>query len=146
MNQEAINKRFSEAIKAKDTSKVEDVLSNVWEFGLREEFVPHLISLLQADWHYRHEDIALALQGLKDNRATEALNKTAHKKFEYLAYDDSYALSRKCTWALADIGTQESKSALEEIARSDDKTIAGYASRRLERWELESERKLSSLK
>jgi len=43
-------------------------------------------------------------------------------------------LARKCTWALADIGTPSARSLLETLATNDNEIIAHYAQKRLEQW------------
>lgn len=108
------------------------------------DFVPLLSEILGEEWHISHEDIVLFLQQLKDNRATPILLETAQRKFEYLSYDDSYPLARKCTWALADIGTVDSKNALIELSTNKDLVIAGYAQKRLDNWNHELIRKGTS--
>lgn len=130
-----------EAIRRQDPDLVEDVLSSL---ELSAGVLPELILLLTASWHYRHEDVAGALQRLKDPAAVAALYEAAHMKHEYLSYNDSHALARKCTWALADIGTPEAKARLEALAGEPDTTVAGYAQRRLDRWDEEITRKGSS--
>jgi hypothetical protein len=92
-------------------------------------------------WHTRHEDIARALQRLRDPRTVDALFSAALSRHDYLAYDEFFGLARKCTWALADIGTIEAKRRLEQLAGSENPMIAGYARKRLGRWEEEMDRK-----
>lgn len=105
------------------------------------DVVPTLIALLRSTAHHRHEDLARWLQGLRDPRAVEALYATALTKHEYLAYDDSHALARKCTWALADIGTEQAQEKLRLLVGGDDPEVAGYARKRLDRWADEMSRK-----
>ena len=145
MERIVLEKLFRSAIVIASEEQAEEAFRVLFRgFESDRRFVPYLVELIEADWHKRHEDIASCLQKSKDNRATPALLRTAIRKFDYLDYDNSYALARKCTWALADIGTQESRAALEVISRNDDETIAGYAIRRLERWQLEHDRKGSN--
>lgn len=92
-------------------------------------------------WHRQHEDIVHSLQLLKHAPAIDALAKAALTKHDYLAYDNSYALARKCTWALADIGTDAARDRLHALAQCDDGTIRGYAQRRLDMWDDELSRK-----
>ena len=82
----------------------------------------------------------MALQRTRDNRATKSLLKTAKSKFGYLDYDNSYPLARKCIWALAYIRTEDSKQALVELSEWHDEEIAGYAQKKLEKWEEEMNR------
>ena len=105
------------------------------------DVVPTLVELLRASWHTRHEDTARWLQELRDPRAVEALFDTATTKFPHFEHDNSYALARKCTWALADIGTPDARAKLELLARNTDAEIAGYAQRRLDHWDSELDRK-----
>ena len=129
------------AIEARDAERVEFALYDCYKSGLTPEHVPSLIKLLGQPWHYRHEDVVHALQELKDPRAIDALYEEAHASYEYLAYDEFYGLARQCTWALADIGTPEAQAKLQALAREDNELVAGYARRRLDRWENELHRK-----
>ena len=129
------------AIDKKDGNAVEDALLLCYDKEGGADYVGLLVNLLLADWHMRHEDVALELQRLRSPLAVSALRVTATRKFQYLEYNDSHALARKCTWALADIGTMEAKSKLIEIAACEDPEVAGYAHKRLENWESELGRK-----
>ncbi len=118
----------------KDADEVEDALVGVMqEERTEKEYVHLLIALLEADWHFRHEDVARELQRLRDPLAISSLRRVAERKFDYLEYNDSQALARKCTWALSDIGTNEARVALEEIASLPDQVVSGYAKKCLDR-------------
>jgi hypothetical protein len=82
-----------------------------------------------------------ALQDIKDPRAVEGLFDAASVTHEYLAYDEFFGLARKCTWALADIGTPEARARLVQLAASENPLLAGYAKKRLDRWDDEQNRK-----
>jgi HEAT repeat protein len=129
------------AIEAKDAEQVEFALYKCFESEFSPEYVPALIELLGETWHYRHEDIVSVLQGLKDSRAVDALYEEAHSEYEYLNYDDCFGLARKCTWALADIGTPEAKAKLQQLAQENNQMVAEYAQKRLNNWEEEKSRK-----
>ncbi|MDO7877729.1 hypothetical protein Q5H93_23535 [Hymenobacter sp. ASUV-10] len=90
-----------------------------------------LCELLLQDWHFSHETIAHYLQQLKDPFSIPYLAATATKRFEYLAYDDTYQLARKCIKALAAIGTKEAISSLNNISMNENSAISGYASKEL---------------
>ncbi|MDO9022820.1 MAG: hypothetical protein Q8S73_02130 [Deltaproteobacteria bacterium] len=109
--------------------------------GLAEDDVPTLCEILLAPWHTRHEDVIGYLQRLRDPRSIDALARAAVVKHAYLHHDDSHALARKCTWALADIGTQEARSHLEMLSCNSDAELAAYAQKRLNAWEEERPRK-----
>lgn len=105
------------------------------------DVVPVLVDLLRSTAHRCHEDLALWLQDLRDPRAVEALYDVAQTKHDYLAYNDSHALARKCLWALADIGTVSAQEKLRLLARRGDPEVAGYAQKRIGRWAVERGRK-----
>lgn len=100
-----------------------------------------LILLLEAPWHCRHEDLVQAFQRLRIPASVDALERTAHRTYSYLDYDECFGLARKCTWALADIGTPEAHQALTRLAASENQLIAGYAQKRLTNWQKELHRK-----
>jgi len=129
------------AIEARDAAAFEEALNHAFRDDSHAGLSSVLTKALLLPWHTRHEDLAHALQELKDPASVNALANAAMTKHPYLEYDNSHALARKCTWALADIGTHEARARLEELARSADDVVASYAQRRLERWEDELPRK-----
>jgi len=108
---------------------------------LTADLAPVLAELLLETWHHKHEDIARSLQNLCVPESADALASAALIKHEYLEYNDSHALARKCVWALADIGTSRARRHLEELARTSDPEVAAYAQKRLDNWQNELERK-----
>jgi hypothetical protein len=131
---------LDEATRLGDAGSVEFAVAIAWGRTGDLDVVPTLIDLLRSTRHKRHEDVALWLQTLRDPRAIEALYSTALSPYEYLEFD-GHALARKCTWALADIGTVEAKERLRMLAGSEDPEIASYAQRRLDNWTREADRK-----
>jgi hypothetical protein len=126
---------------------VEAALLPLWSLEPDSELMPEfravLVHLLEAPWHQRHEDVAREIQTLRIAEAVPALERMASTVFEYLRYyDDGHAFSRKCIWALADIGTPQAFQALQRISKSADTEVAGYALKRLARWQDERGRKL----
>jgi hypothetical protein len=112
------------AMEARDPDAFERALEFAYEVGLSRELARLLADALLMPWHARHEDLALALQTLRDPLTVDAIFEAALSKHDYLAYDDSLALARKCTWALADIGTAEARKRLEQLASGANSTIA----------------------
>lgn len=133
------------ACATRDAGAVDTALGEAFGCGLSPAFVPVLVALLASPWHQRHEDIVSALQELRDPRAVDALYHAALVEHEYLAYDEFRGLARKCTWALADIGTAEAFARLQALARSGDELVAGHARKRIERWHHELRRKAGPL-
>jgi len=140
-NIESVRSILEKVAENRDAVKVEEAVVAIDKVGAVKEFTPALVRLLEATWHYKHEDIVLILQELKDARAVDALYRTALIDYEYLNHDEFFGLARKCTWALADIGTEEAKTKLELLAGSDNENIRGYAKKRLDNWIKELHRK-----
>ncbi len=136
-----INEKLKDAAKSNNPDEVEKAVVVAFEAGLTKDLTESLIRLMGLEWHRRHEDIARALQELKDPSAIDVLYNTALKEFEYLDYDEFYGLARKCTWALADIGTDAAKGKLYELAKCNNPKIQEYAQKRLDNWEKEIPRK-----
>jgi hypothetical protein len=139
---EIIESELRAALVSRDAHTVESALTLASRFGvLTAGLGPLLAELLLLPWHQQHEDIARALQQLRLPTTVDALATAALVKHDYLAYNDSHAFARKCTWALADIGTREARAHLERLARSSDSEIAAYAQKRLDKWDAELHRK-----
>jgi hypothetical protein len=132
---------LEDAVAKPTPESVEKAVTAAHQTGIQKEFVPPLLSLLRSSEHFRHEDIVLALQGARDMRAVDALFETATISHKYLDYDETFGLARKCTWALADIGTNEARTRLEQLAKGENPSIARYAKKRLDHWEDERHRK-----
>lgn len=146
MDIDKIIERIERAISLVDPEVMDEELNPLYSLNQKElkHFVHVLIKALRCETHYRHEDIVSLFQKAKDPRANQVLFETTFKKFEHLSYDDTFGLARKCTWALADIGTNESKELLEKISLNSNEMIAGYAKKRLTNWEQEKNRKTAA--
>lgn len=141
MTEQEIIELLEAAASSHDPDFVEYALQCADASGLKPTYVPALISILKSPEHHSHEDIVSALQILKDPRAAEALFNAALIQHEYLVYDERFALARKCTWALADIGTPDARGYLERLGASSNTFIAAHAQKRLDNWENEKDRK-----
>src|SRR5450756_1490554 len=133
--------RLKQAADSKNANEIGQVMLEVFSVGVRPEFVPVLIDLLSQERHYKHEDIISAFQTLKDPRTVEVIYRASFIRHDYLDYDDTFGLARKCTWALADIGTEEALAKLRLLAKSENSMVSGYAQKRIDNWELERHRK-----
>ncbi|HEX8464100.1 MAG TPA: hypothetical protein VF627_05720 [Abditibacterium sp.] len=133
--------QLNQAIESGDADSIEDSVMSAYKVGLRADFAPALITLLGSKSHYRHEDIARALQLIKEPSAVDALYQTALTHHEYLDFDDGFGLARMCTWALADIGTTDAYAKLQSLAVCENSLIADYAQERIDNWESEQHRK-----
>jgi hypothetical protein len=140
-----IHLKLSTALQAQDADAFELALDEAFQRGLHSGLAGTLAAALGMEWHTRHEELASALQKLRDPNTVEALYAAANARHPYLDEDEFFGLARKCTWALADIGTPPARARLEDLSRSDNELIAAYACKRLLNWERERERKASSL-
>lgn len=97
--------------------------------------VPVLLELLVEDGHDRHEDVVFELGLIGDPRAVPAIAKAVNIPFaELVRWNNLHAFQRKCAYALARIGTSESKAVLEDMARSSDAQIREYGEEGLSHW------------
>ena len=132
---------LAKAIAGREGRDFEAVLLLIGQFRLHVPNRAQIFAALLAErWHQKHEDLAIALQLMRDPGTVEALARAARSKFEYF-YDESHAFARKCCWALADIGTRAARDRLRELAECEDAEIRGYAQKRLDRWATEMPRK-----
>ena len=130
-----------DALGAMDAEAVEYAVIMAWQVGLHECMTPVLNALSEAEFHTRHEDVVRALQVVGNVSSVGALERVAHAKHECLSYDEVFVLARKCTWALADIGTSEARAALERLSQSSEPLIGEFAQKRLVNWGAELGRK-----
>lgn len=116
-----------------DADGVKAALELAFHFGWTATHIGLLGQLANADWHRSHEDVARALDELKDPESIPALFEAASKTYRGLAYlsDGGHAYARKCTWALARINTADAWQKLELLVQSDDTQVQGYARKRL---------------
>ncbi|TCK98930.1 hypothetical protein BXY66_3993 [Shimia isoporae] len=120
-----------EAVIAENAGAFEDALAACAQANQLDGLCDVLTEALSGDWHFRHEDLARAIQQLRCPSAVAALEARALSCPDYLEWDDNFALARKCTWALADIGTPEARGALERLSRCDIPKVRGFAAKRL---------------
>jgi hypothetical protein len=137
-----VQRSLERALESQDADEIDRAVLSAFQLDeLRPEFAPTFVRLLAVRSHHKHEDLVGALQKFRDPDAVDALFSAATVRHEYLDYDEFSGLARKCTWALADIGTSKAKTKLEQLALSENPLIAGYARKRLDRWENEKPRK-----
>lgn len=134
-------REITAAIESMDGGAFDDALVRAFSTGLHESLVEPLIAAANATWHTRHEDVVQALQQLRPPLAVAVLEHLALSDHTAQHYDGGLALVRKCTWALADIGTAEAKQALARLATNHNTAFAAFAVRRIERWDDELGRK-----
>ena len=98
---------------------------------------PVLVRLLLEDWHDLHEDIVFELGLLGEPSAVSAIQRAINIPFGHLVdWGNLHEFQRKCAYALARIGTEESREALKMLARSSDPYISQYGEECLPMWPL----------
>lgn len=114
-------------------SELINSLESIPEQDLRR--VPLLTQLLVEEGHDRHEDLVLELGLIGDASAIPAISKAIRIEFlELVRWNNLHEFQRKCAYALARIGTDASRAALEEIAASADPFLRDYGREGLEHW------------
>ncbi|HRD79548.1 MAG TPA: DUF4291 family protein [Saprospiraceae bacterium] len=135
----SIFEEYSNVIRSKNPKKLRELYESAKK-GLSEI---DIIEIEKAIFRNKdndcHDSIASGFQ-------TRSHPMTAKFLFEQIKSNtipqfDYKPVTRKCVWALADIGTEESKKYLSELAQSEDEIVRGFALKRLDGWEKEFYRK-----
>lgn len=127
------------AVSAEDGAAFSAAFTLAHRRGYTVDLAPVLAAALFGEWHHRHEELAQALQQLREPASVDALFRAATQVLAY-KYDDGAAFARKCTWALADIGTDDARDRLRDLAMQPE-PLGAYAQRRLDCWADELDRK-----
>ncbi len=133
VNKNYLFETLQKAITNKDAEELEAVSTLIGMFDNYTKYINILCFLILEKWHYMHENIADKFQILKMPETVDCLYQAAISKFEYLDFDDSYALARRCIHALGDINTDKAKEKLKLLAKSDNKIIKKSALHQLNR-------------
>ncbi|WP_338846283.1 HEAT repeat domain-containing protein [Massilia sp. W12] len=121
------------ALHSKDIAALWSALAKVSKC----EGAPFLAEALLADWHESHEDIVFELGLIGDPRTTESIARAVVTTFQYMVeWDNIHEFQRKCAYALARIGSAESRVALENLAKHSDPYLRGAGEEGLEHWPL----------
>lgn len=122
------------ALLENEADDVEYLLVAIFHFELFvEDYVDILCKLMNDTWHFQHENIAMIFQKIKSPKTIDCLYNAALTQFEYLEFDEAFALAVKCIWALGDINTLESREKLKLLTQSEYKIIKDNAINQLNR-------------
>ncbi len=139
MKNQDIFEQFDAILSSKDPKKAYEFYQLDFSGCTEDEVIQMEMKLFEETWHTLHDELANGFQIKRNPTVVGLLCKAVLDgkipEFEYKP------VSRKCTWALADIGTEEALECLKAIALSKDETLAGYAKKRILLWEDELERK-----
>lgn len=135
----SIFEEYSKLYKNKNKEEVWDIFEQQKELLTELDEIELEKGLFRLDWHSVHDNLATGFQKRSHPQTAKFLyQQIVNNKIPEFDYKP---ISRKCIWALADIGTPESKNYLNELALSSDEVIKGYANKRLQNWEEEMKRK-----
>ena len=96
---------------------------------------PLLAHILLEDWHDSHEDIIFELGLIGNPTVVGAIASAAKMKFHSLVeWGNLCEFQRKCAYALARIGTDESRIALADMVRSEDDCLRQVGAEGLSHW------------
>ncbi len=121
------------AYETKNAEDLEYALIIGFVFGFGPEHEDILCHLVEADWHFRHEDVVSALDDLRSPSAVTALSRATQWIPEYLDFDEYRALAVKAIWALGKLPGEDVESKLQALALSDNPILKKNALNRLER-------------
>ena len=124
---------LEDAYRAQDAEDLQCALIVGFAFGFASEQTDILRRLVEADWHYSHEDVVEALDGLRTPDAVDALFRATQWIPKSLEYDDSRALAVKAIWALGKISGSEAETKLETLTHSDNAILRESAGEQLAR-------------
>jgi DNA-binding transcriptional regulator GbsR (MarR family) len=125
-------KLLQEALLNKSADGVQQALASIYTSKTIPKDISYiLIMLLREAWHFSHEDIAMALKEIKDLSSVNELYLTTEQKFDYLAYDDTFQLARKCIKAISAIDNENAIEKLKLLSQSNNGVIKAYAEKEL---------------
>jgi hypothetical protein len=126
---------LEQAEEAKSSEDLQCALIVGFSFGFDSRQKEILGRLLEATWHYCHEDLVAALRELRvsDQATVDSLYRATQWVPSYLAFDESRALATKAIWALGETPGNEADAALLKLAICADSRIRDVAKRQLDR-------------
>lgn len=119
------------AIDRRDGEDVELALVVASLSQLDEAWLEPLHALCRANWHESHESVVNLLADLANPSSVEALSTLAWHTPDHLAFDDSHALARKVVHALGNLGTDQARDVVREVASSGPEAVREVAHRQL---------------
>ena len=126
--------QLADAATNHDSDALRDAVSNV---NRGYSAAPLLAHILLEDWHDSHEDIVFELGLIGNPCVIDSIAKVATIHFEYMErWGTLHEFQRKCAYALARIGTDESREALEGLAQNSDPHLREYGEEGLQHWPL----------
>lgn len=137
----SLEKDILKAIELKDKVMISDLFEQI-PFPAPTSIVLLFARILCEEWHEQHDEIADCLQVSKNPEIVSYLHEACLTNISYLEkYAGLDAFHRRCTWAIADIGTEEAKQTLVDLTKRTDAALVEYAQERIDNWQAELHRK-----
>jgi hypothetical protein len=124
---------YGHSVPGRIAKDVELALVVCFRFGFSDGHLQPLLTLTFADWHQRHEDMAMAPGKLRSPDSVNALVHLVQWVPAYLEFDDARALAVKAMWALGGIGSEAAHEALKSLASSECSVVAENAVAQLQK-------------
>lgn len=138
-NKDEMKNLINEVCDEKNPEELEHLLNLSSRFyKFIKDDAEYFCNLLNYNWHFMHENIVSILQQLRCPKSIETLYQTAKKEFEYLDYDDTHSLARKCMFALGNIGTAEAIEKLKLLSQSPNTDLQEYAKEQFDREDIKN--------
>ncbi len=127
-----VSELFAKGIVNEDADIIEEVIVLLYT-GIfpNSTCTNYLSELLLVSWHTKHEDIASLLKNIASPNTVENLHKAVELKLDYLEYDDTFQLARKCIKALSRINNEQAIDKLKLLSNSENEVISKYAEKEL---------------
>lgn len=123
------------ATAARDPLEVELGLILGYRFEFSRAYLPVLLTLVNADWHFCHGDVVSALDVLAAPESVDALYEAALAHYPYRDSDDVSSLGLKAIWALGKIADLSAVMRLGQLLTCGERVLERHAARQLDRIE-----------
>jgi hypothetical protein len=134
-NREYIYSVLKNIYDTKDADSLEQALDlTVFDLSIFswDQFYHLICQFLKEQWHFSHEGLVGALPVLDVPVVIETLYETALLKLDYLSYDDTFALARRCIFTLGEINSVNSRRKIDLLGESDNPVIRKHIKEQLE--------------
>lgn len=134
-NREYIYSVFKKIYDTKDADSLEFAITlTIFDPSIFpwDKYYQLICQFLKEQWHFSHESLVGALPTLDIPVVVETLYKTALLKLDYLFYDDTFALARRCIFKLGKINSIDSRRKLDLLGKSDNPVIRKHIKEQME--------------
>lgn len=128
VDEDLVKTLLNESILNENEQELDLILMLLEHFNIINYFNVMLAKLLIQPWHHLHDRIAGILEFNASENIIEYLYKGALYSCDNLEYESDYCeFNRKCLYALAKIGTNESVNHIKEVLKNGNDIVSNYA-------------------